>query len=125
MPWKSFVDKEANFITIEYIDIVPKTELFEALYSAVDLAFKNGIYLFLADCRELKGGHSVIDLYDLVMKIDDLRKKQPFKEAVLFQENKWLFKEVLFFETVCFNKGYLVKAFNDRSKAVNWLLNKG
>jgi dihydroorotase len=70
------------------------------------------------------GGHSVLDLYNLISLYKDSGFPNNFKEAILMPNLNDPVENVQFYETACLNRGYNVKVFNDKDNAVLWLTNK-
>jgi hypothetical protein len=121
MAFQSRFVPESNYIEIEYKGNISTNELIEAAVASLDLARKNAISRFLADCTNLSGGHSVIDLYELISLYESLGIPRNFKEAVLLPAIPKSVDNVKFYETASTNRGYSVKIFDNREEALTWL----
>ncbi len=110
-----------HLIEIDYKDILQKKELHQALAESGELAFKHNTFTFLADCTQLEGGHSVFDLYEIIATLDKMNVTHRMKEAILFNNDAPIMSNVVFFETTARNRGFNVRIFADREKALSWL----
>jgi len=63
MPWKTNYIEAKKYVELTYTGIVTPEELFMAFENSVRLSKEHNTLLYLADCLEMSGGHSVIDLY--------------------------------------------------------------
>ncbi|SMF95947.1 hypothetical protein SAMN02949497_3325 [Methylomagnum ishizawai] len=98
-------------------------ELRTAVEATLEAARRHANFLVLADCLELRGGHSLFDLYALVDFLEASGIPPNFKEALLMPGagREW-FEGVEFWETACLNRGLAVRIFSDRAAALAWLL---
>ena len=93
-----------------------KTAAMNSLAKAKEL----GTNSYLADCSKLKGGHTIADLYDLIIHADV--NPQTFREAVIIPTDKLQARDVEFWQTACLNRGLMVSLFYDRESALQWLI---
>lgn len=121
MPWQAKVIENHRHIELQYSELVTPEELFEAFATAYSLAKKNGIYRFLADCSNMAGGHSIVDLYGLISLFEASGIDHLSKEAILMPAIKASASDVQFYETACRNRGFNVRVFCNRDEAIDWL----
>ena len=121
MPWKTNYNEAEKYIELTYSGIVTPEELFMAFENSMRLSKEHNTLLYLADCLEMVGGHSVIDLYGLIGLFDQLNISIDSKEAVLMKSLQNSAKEIEFYETACRNRGFNVKLFTNRDEALDWL----
>ncbi len=121
MPWSANYNHEHNLVELIYKGKVTPVDLQDALLAAVKLANENNSILFLADCSEMEGGHSVVDLYGLISLYESVGLHLKMKEALLLPSMKSPKEDVKFYETACLNKGFNVKVFSQKEKALTWL----
>ncbi len=121
MAWAASYNNDHNLVELIYKGKVTPADLHEALQAAVKLARENNSILFLADCSEMEGGHSVIDLYGLIALYESVGLQLKMKEALLLPLLKSSKEDVKFYETACLNKGFNVKVFSSKDKALAWL----
>jgi hypothetical protein len=124
MPWNVQLSQDREYIGIRYYGTVTSDELTEALIAASTLAHSTKEYRFFADCSEMTGGHSIVDLYDLIRKYETNGISRIMREAVLLPQTPEAVPEVQFYETASFNNGYNVKLFSVREEALAWLCTK-
>jgi hypothetical protein len=122
MGWQIKNLSEHPIIEIIYSGTLSSVDLFEAAIGALELGKKLETFNFLADCRNLSGGHTLFDLYDLSDDTANFFKTYPAKEALLLPSTESNIDKVRFWETTCINRGMNVKIFNDRDSAIAWLL---
>lgn len=121
MAWKVEFLKDAGIIETVYAGLMATGELREAFDTTFRKARDHGARKFLADCRDLKGGHSVIDLYLLVEQLVSIDILRTLKEALLLPTGEAPSENVRFWETAARNKGFNVRVFVDRDVALEWL----
>lgn len=123
MPCDIKLNKNYKIIELTYYGIITPKELKDAFDAAVSLSMKEGSTLFLADCTEMVGGHSVIDLYALISIFESSGLGRGMKEALLLPSLKSSINDVKFYETACLNRGFNVKIFQNVDDALKWLSN--
>jgi hypothetical protein len=94
------------------------------MVAASTLAQSAKQYRFFADCSEMTGGHSVVDLYNLIRKYETNGISRIMREAVILPKNPEAIPEVQFYETASFNNGYNVRIFTAHEEALSWLCQK-
>jgi hypothetical protein len=113
---------ENKYIEILYSGNVSNDELIDAVLKAKVLSEENGTNVFLADCSNMSGGHSIIDLYNLILLYEQLGLSRTLREAILLPAMPDTIENVRFYETASLNRGYTVRLFENREEALGWLL---
>ncbi len=121
MPWKLEVSGSPAIIEVIYEGDVGPVELEAAFTAALTESVHRQNPLFLANLVALTGGHSIIDLMDIVTRIEAEVVDRRFREAVLVPPGTPLGPHAEFYETACRNRGFNARVFNDRDEAVAWL----
>lgn len=122
MAWSSAFNSQSKHIELTISGEVSHGDLIAACDSAFKLALEHGTQHVLADCRLMKGGHSVPDLYFLAKKLAGNAELMPeFREAVVLAVDPGARAMVHFWETTCLNRGLNVRVFEDRQYALQWL----
>ena len=122
MPWETkIVEKPNKYVEIIYSGTVSPEELYMALEKCVLLSKENNTKLFLADLTTMIGGHSVMDLYGLIALFEALKIERDIKEAVIMGPLQDSAEEIRFYETACKNRGFNVRIFAEKNKALAWL----
>jgi hypothetical protein len=122
MPWHAGVSPDHPIIETMYAGNLTPDELSDAVMETLSLIRAHDVMLLLADCTTLEGGHSISDLYGLADAVLKTGLAHRIKEAVLLPEIPDTEERVRFWETTCFNRGITVRIFDDRQKALDWLL---
>jgi hypothetical protein len=125
MSWSAAVCGEPQYVEARFAGALTADDLRAAAAQTLALAARLPRPLVLADCSELAGGHSVVDLYALadIVAADPLAA-QGIREALLFPALPGPASDVAFWETTCHNRGLTVRAFTDRAEALAWLLGR-
>jgi hypothetical protein len=121
MPWQARLSDKPKFVELIYSGSVEPDELQEALTAAASLARPGQTHFVFADCTNLLGGHSYMDLYHLISLLEPTGIERQIKEAIVLPLNPAASENVKFYEVVCQNRGFNVKAFQDRTEALSWL----
>jgi hypothetical protein len=121
MPWQLKLLEKPQAVEIKYIDAISPAELVEAFTAALALSRESQTILYLADCTEMIGGHSLTDLYNLIALYEATGVDWHTKEAILLPSLEATVDEVVFYETACRNRGFNVRVFRTRDEAAAWL----
>ena len=88
----------------------------------IALAKENKSSCFFSDATQATLKVSIFALYDLPELYQDQALQRPVRIAVLLPISEAGKELVDFYETVCRNRGWIVKKFGDRQEALDWLL---
>ncbi len=122
MPITTSFNKEQGFLEINYSGHVSKEDLFDSLRTSSLLIQNNQCHRVLANCSELTGGHTIVDLATLISGVDDSNISKQLREAVLVPDDQKLIYLTEFYELNARTKGYNIQMFRDRQVALVWLL---
>ncbi|MBN1522965.1 MAG: hypothetical protein JW904_00670 [Spirochaetales bacterium] len=100
---------------------VSPLELEEAFEKVVESMVENKFIRCIADCTKLTGGHSIVDLYSLIGRMDHAGIPRNLKEAVIINSNKEIQALGSFYGNASFNRGFNIRIFTDRTAALEWL----
>ncbi len=90
---------------------------------ALAFARANKANLFLSDCTSVTNPTGIFDAYKVPELYDEISPQKGLnKLAILLSDEVVISEEILFFETVCVNRGRWVKVFNNKEAALGWLL---
>ena len=121
MPWELLHLPASRVVQITYQGVVPPAELRAVFKACIEACQQHQTLRVLADCRSLTGGHTVMDLFDLVLELDHSRIGPSFREAVVLTPGKSSAADVAFWETSCRNRGLNVRIFTEPAVALAWL----
>ena len=123
MAWRVLYNSSIDIVEIINEGIFTSEDLFAEVTAGYDLAMEKGTLKFLIDTtRREKLKVSVFDFFrvpKMFSKMPELRKA---RFAVLLPIGKNYNESARFFETVCLNRGYLVRIFKIREEAEEWLV---
>ena len=121
MPWNLTIQPEPRRLELTFSGRVAPADLRVAAAECIRRAKQEELWLVLADCRELEGGHSIFDLHALADFLHTTGLAHRIREAVLAPEQGQFQEVVRFWETTCFNRGIQIRLFSDREVALAWL----
>lgn len=124
MPWSAQHDAKTNTIEIIYTGVLTLADLQAAITKRISLQEETGATCILADLSGIE--HSDIGTVDLFsIPAEYFVSKQSSRRTrvglVLPQEPKAR-EDARFYETVCLNRGWQFKAFEQRHEALKWLI---
>lgn len=122
MPWHLTVHTEPYIIEVCYSGIVTDDALLESIFSTIACIKEQQIFLLLADCSMLQGGHSAADLKNLAAVLNSGNIDFTFKEAILVPAHRDASNIVYFWSFLTQANGLQVKPFESRQHALEWLL---
>ena len=121
MGWDATYVAEGHFVETTYEGVIAPDELNTAVVRTLALAHSHQTTLFLADCSQLVGGHSLVDLSHLIDSLVVLGMVGHLKEALIMPHLRAAAHDVAFWEAACVNRGLLVRLFPERQTALDWL----
>lgn len=122
MAWSVSVDERTRIVTTVYAGLMPPAALRQAVEATLRVCMEHECVRLLADCSQLDGGHTVMDLYDAAAAVGAVPGVARLKEAVIMPTRPGATDTVTFWETAAINRGIQVQLFSSRDDAVAWLL---
>lgn len=107
MPWRVTFEPSGRYVETTFAGVLTPDDLKAAVMATLHECLGRNAPRLLADCSQLEGGHSVVDLYEMASAIP--------ASAVAADT-------VQFWETTAGNRGLTVQLFQDRHSALAWLL---
>jgi hypothetical protein len=105
-----------------YSGTVTPEELRHAVLSAVALARESGVWRFYTDVTGLAGGHSTGDLFAIISLLDQMGLPRTLREALFVLPSTAAATDVQFWEDAARNRGWYMRLFAERERALEWLL---
>lgn len=125
MPSTVEYNSELGILQCTYEGQVNDVEFEEATIKAITLAKGNNTNLFLIDTLKWEGGATIVGLYKLPTLHDELSADRYGRVALISPPSDTPEEEAAnFYETVCRNRGWNVKIFQNKPEAISWLKNK-
>lgn len=123
MPFTLDLSEDGHIVLIKNTGELNYERVKQVSIEALSFAERNNVRLFLSDCTAITNPIGIFDAYKVPDLYNEIRtRKGGNKLAILLHRDVVMTPDVSFFETVCVNRGHLVKVFNDRAKAMEWLL---
>jgi hypothetical protein len=122
MPWTYKQNLKLQIVEAKFSGTTTARDLQECTSELIALEKEKGMNRFLVDATGMEYAGSLVDVYNLP-------SKQYLEEgadvggrvAVLFPASPDDKEAVQFYETVCVNRGWDVRAFSERQEAMTWL----
>lgn len=122
MPWNVTFHPDTRIIETTFAGLLTPDELKAAVMATLHECHSRDVPLLLADCSQLQGGHSIVDLYEMASAVASSAVVGNLREAVLVPASAVAADSVRFWETAAGNRGITVQLFQDRASAVAWLI---
>lgn len=122
MPWRVEIDEDLALIRCSYAGRVQLDDFKAATFKAIALAKKHKTHLVLIDAAELTSAISTVEIYGLPDFYDTTDTDRQSKWAFIMPPEGQIREDAKFYVTVCRNRGWNIRAFEDRREAVEWLL---
>ena len=122
MPWKVTVCAEPGFIETVYTGRITKRDSSAATVETLALANSAGVFFFLSDLTDAQLDFSTVDIFNIPTEWESADVKRGGGGlAVVVPADGSLKRDAEFYEDTCRNRGWNVRVFTDRRRAVEWL----
>ncbi len=123
MPCTYQIDEALGIIDAVFADDVSSQDLKDITSEFIRLEKEPGINRFLIDTTRINIKASFMDIYYLPNRqyIEEDADREG-RVALILPEDKKQREYAQFYETVCVNRGWNVKTFQQRQQALDWLL---
>jgi hypothetical protein len=122
MPWKVEYIADFEIIQCVYIGNVTMDDFKEATKKSFALAKNHQTGKILIDNSKLEIIVSTTEIYELPQFYDNIKLDRRSRWAIILPTVQPALRDVQFFETVCRNRGWSVKAFDNHENAMKWLM---
>lgn len=123
MPWAVKYNPKLQIVELTYTGRITERELHEATSTCIKLGKENGTFRFFVDASKLELSPSLIDFYSLPTKQYQEENVDPrSRQAVIAPTDPIAKEAAVFYETVCRNRGWMVRVFSGRQEAIDWLM---
>lgn len=122
MSWTLEYVPDLGIVQYTSMGRITADEAKDATTKAIGLARDYNTNLFLIDDSKWEGGESVVDLFGLPDLYVELGVDPSSRAAIIMPPpGTAQARDELFYETVCRNRGWNVRAFKERDEAIKWL----
>ncbi|MDJ0784009.1 MAG: hypothetical protein QNJ22_18725 [Desulfosarcinaceae bacterium] len=122
MAWDIQYDEQRRIINCVYAGHVNAEDFQAGTLKTIDLAKQHGTHLIFIDDSGLQSAVSTMEIYDMPPFYDASGARRKSKWAVLLPPDGQIREDVKFYVTICQNRGWYLRAFDDRQAALDWLL---
>ena len=123
MPWSVKQDPEPGLTELDCSGCLTNHDIEATETKALALAAEAGPGRFLKDLSKVEAlDLTTLDIYYLPERWRSLQANRRNREAILAPDSSAIMNDLLFYETVCQNRGWQVKIFSQRQDAIEWLL---
>jgi hypothetical protein len=121
MTWTTTYDSTLGMVEVILIGKVSGDDLLEASATAIALIRKKNATRGLINAADQIETSSVVELFDMPAYYADEGLSRDTRIALVVPKTPKLHDIAEFFETVCFNRGWVIQRFAGREEAVQWL----
>jgi hypothetical protein len=122
MPWSVEYDLEFDFLHCVFSGHLTAQDFKESTTTVMAMSKKHKTGKILMDDSKLEIAVSTAEIYKLPLFYDDVKANRRSKIALILPTAPQAREDVQFYETVCRNRGWFIKAFNGRQEAIDWLI---
>jgi len=125
MGYETKVDDLHGVVEIHFFESVRHEEHVKAREDLLEACRSREIRKILVDARELaiRDETSTMELFDFGVSWVELTRRMPILLAGVLPRDQHTQKELMFGDTVAFNRGFVTRAFEDIEEARRWLRN--
>jgi hypothetical protein len=122
MPWGVELDAGRGIIVVTYEGHVTLQDVRACAAAVIALMKEADTAFVLTDFSGVSRlDSSTTDVVGLPELYHRLGLDRPFREALAAPDGSAARDQAMFYETVCVNRGYQVRAFATRARALDWL----
>ncbi len=121
MAWQMRYNDTDHIIEIVYSDMVSHAEIIESAREGAVISGHTGCHLFLLKFDTVHTGPPAYQLIDQIDHFHTIGVSRKVRLAILLPAKKEIREGLMFYETACLNRGYLVKVFQKTEEAKQWL----
>lgn len=125
MPYIINFIEDQGIVTITNTGKVTHEDFVKQTQEAIELARMKETGLFLSELTHLTNKITTLEIFRFPEIYEGFGVSRASRLAVLIpgaEKCTSFYEDMNFFETVCQNRGWVVRIFNDRDAAVEWLL---
>ena len=122
MTWCVDYKSDLGFIQVVYTGLVTLDEFKKSTNEVISLSKNHKTNRVLIDDSKLEIAVSTSEIYKLPLFYDDVNANRKSKMALILPTSPQAREDVQFYETVCRNRGWFIKSFNERREAIDWLV---
>jgi hypothetical protein len=122
MTWRIEFDEALGIISCLYAGTVSAEDFRKGALETIALARKHRTHRILIDDSKLASTVSTMEIYEMPGLYETSDANRRSKWALILPPKGPIREDVDFYTTMCLNRGWYVKTFEDRRSAIDWLL---
>lgn len=122
MPWTVDYNADRGLITVTNVGVMSREAYHEEITRCKQLSDQHDVKRFLVDDLQLEPSLKLMELYDFPDLYERMGVDHKSRIAVVAQPSPAKKHKFDFFETICQNRGFSVKVFNDKDNALAWVM---
>ena len=123
VPWEHAFNEALSIIEVTLTGVVSGDELRQGTERGLALSRTLGEVRCIIDATDQEETGTILDLYQLPDLYERAGLDRKTRLALLPPTRPELRELAMFYETVCVNRGWLVRLFTTREQAIEWLRN--
>lgn len=125
MSWHIAYDEALGVIHCVYAGHVTTADYEAGTLKTIALAKRHNTHLIFIDESELLSVDvSTMEIYQMPRFYEEADANRRSKWALILPPEGKVREDVEFYVTMCLNRGWYLKAFDDRQAGIDWLLNE-
>lgn len=122
MEWNVSLEPDSGIIHSVYSGEITKRDVMAATEKALSYATGRGPHRFLTEHKQATSLLSTMDIFDTPDQWEKADLNRLNSLALVIYETEGYENDILFYETVCRNRGWNVRVFDNYQDAHEWLL---
>lgn len=114
--------KNKRIIEIKNSGEITSDDMIAQTRQTIQLQHEKGISSILADFASVTVDANISDVFQFPELYEQMGMDHKSKIAVFVSDIEIKTEELHFYETICLNRGWNIKIFLERKKAIQWLL---
>lgn len=123
MAWTVEVDSESGFIHSVYTGIVRRDDVIAGTAETIRVSFSagKGPHKFLTEWNHVASRLSTSEIFFIPNEWEAAGVSKKSVMALVVPKRGTAWKDALFYENACANRGWMVRVFDNVNDAVEWL----
>lgn len=116
--------KDRRIIEIMNSGEITNEDMITQTQEVIKLQHEKNIFSILTDFAEVKVDVNFSDVFQFPELYEQMGMDRRSKIAVFVSDVEIKTEELHFYETICLNRGWIIKIFLNKNEAIEWLLGK-
>lgn len=122
MPFSYTLPDDLPIVETGFVGPCGAADISHAIAKTNELLETSGRRCLLTDCSGVERGYSPIDIHAMAEQLMTNPLVRVVRQAMILPDRAGEAEDMQFWETLCRNRGIMVRGFSDRASAIEWLL---